>query len=92
MPGQLAALAGLGALGDLDLQDLGVDQVLRGDTEASGGHLLDLRVPLTAIARGVLTALARVGTRAKPVHGNGERFVRLGRECTERHAGAVEAR
>lgn len=40
--GQLAALAGLGALGDLDLQHLGIDQVFRGHAEAAGGHLLDL--------------------------------------------------
>jgi hypothetical protein len=40
--GQLAALAGLGALRDLDLQHLGIDQVFGGDAEAAGGDLLDL--------------------------------------------------
>ena len=39
--GQLAALAGLGALRHLDLQLVGVDQVVRGDAEAARGHLLD---------------------------------------------------
>ena len=39
--GQLAAFAGLGALGHLDLQLLGVDQVVAGDAEAAGGDLLD---------------------------------------------------
>src|SRR6185437_15796081 len=39
--GQLAALARLGALGDLDLQVVGVDEVLPGDAEAAGGDLLD---------------------------------------------------
>ena len=38
---QLAALAGLGALGHLDLQVVGVDQVLAGHAEPAGGHLLD---------------------------------------------------
>ena len=39
--GQLAAFAGLGALGHLDLQLVGVDQVFAGDAEAAAGHLLD---------------------------------------------------
>ena len=34
VPGQLAAFAGLGALRDLDLQLVGVDQVVRRDAEA----------------------------------------------------------
>ena len=47
--GQLAALPGLGALGHLDLELPGVDQVLARDAEAAGGDLLDrgiLRVPV----------------------------------------------
>ena len=47
--GQLAALAGLGPLGHLDLQLLGVDQVLAGDAEAAGGHLLDGAVARVAV-------------------------------------------
>ena len=39
--GQLAAFARLGALGHLDLQLLGADQVFAGDAEAAAGHLLD---------------------------------------------------
>ena len=39
--GQLAALAGLGALGHLDLEVVGVDEVLAGDAEPAGGDLLD---------------------------------------------------
>ena len=39
--GQLAAFAGLGTLGHLDLHDLGGTQVGRGHAEAAGGHLLD---------------------------------------------------
>ena len=38
---QLAALAGLGALGHLDLELAGVDQVLARHAEAARGHLLD---------------------------------------------------
>ena len=34
VPGQLTPFARLGALGDLDLQLVGIDQVMRGDPEA----------------------------------------------------------
>ena len=47
--GKLTALAGLRALRDLDLQLVGVHQVVRGDAEAAGGHLLD-RAARIAIA------------------------------------------
>ncbi len=40
--GQLAALAGLGALGHLDLDLLGAGEILCGDAEAPRGDLLDL--------------------------------------------------
>ena len=39
--GQLAALTGLGALGDLDLDLVGVDEEVGGDPEPRGRHLLD---------------------------------------------------
>ena len=90
--GKLSALAGLGSLGDLDLQHLGVDQVLGGHAEAPGGHLLDLGVALGAITRRILAPLAGVGARTESVHGNRKRLVRLGRERAQGHAGAVEAR
>jgi hypothetical protein len=41
--GQLAALAGLGALRHLDLDLVGAVEVFGGDTEAARRHLLDLR-------------------------------------------------
>ena len=43
VPGQLAALAGLGALSHLDLQLVGVDEVVDRHAEAPGGDLLDRR-------------------------------------------------
>ena len=46
--GQLAALARLGALRDLDLELVGVDQVVHGHAEAAGGHLLDRRAAFVA--------------------------------------------
>jgi hypothetical protein len=50
--GQLAALAGLGALGDLDLDLAAVVEVLGRDAEAARGDLLDRRVGVVAVGRG----------------------------------------
>ena len=81
--GQLAALAGLRALGHLDLQLVGVDEVVRGHAEAARGHLLDRRAARVAVRVGreaarVLPALARVRLAAEAVHRDRERLVRLG--------------
>ena len=43
--GQLAAFAGLGALGHLDLQFIGVDEIFGGDAEPRRGDLLDGAAP-----------------------------------------------
>mmetsp|Transcript_28114 Transcript_28114/g.71895 ORF Transcript_28114/g.71895 Transcript_28114/m.71895 type:complete len:417 (+) Transcript_28114:883-2133(+) len=112
--GQLAALAGLGALRDLDLDLLGGHQVRGRDAEAARGDLLDLRLGEVAILEAlevrearrlalavgvrdlrppalVLAALARVRAAARAVDADGERLVRLARECAERHAAGAEA-
>ncbi|GBD45728.1 hypothetical protein HRbin41_00543 [bacterium HR41] len=88
---QLATLAGLGALGDLDLDLVGVDEVVDGHAEAAGRHLLDRRAALVAPARRVLAALTCVGLAAEAVHRHRQRLVRLGRERTEAHAAGLEA-
>src|SRR5690606_15347395 len=84
--GQLAALTGLGALRHLDLQVVGVDQVVGGDTEPARRDLLD-RAATTRVVQpvGVLTALARVGLRAELVHRDRERLVRLLRDRAVAH-------
>src|SRR6185436_13254449 len=51
---QLAALAGLRALRHLDLDLLGACQVFGGDTETTGGHLLDLGLQHVAFANRVV--------------------------------------
>ena len=94
--GQLAPLPRLGALGDLDLQVVGVDQVLARHAEAARGHLLDRAAPQVPVgvgreAVGVLAALAGVGAAAEPVHGDGQRLVRLGRDGAVGHGAGGEA-
>ena len=90
--GQLAALAGLGALGNLDLDDLGVHQVVGGDAEAAGGHLFDLRVALAVETRGILAALTGIGLAAETVHGHGQGLVGLRAQGADGHCRAVKAR
>ena len=76
--GQLAALAGLGTLGHLDLDVVGVREVLRGHAEAAAGDLLDRAAALGVVETlGVLAALTGVGLAAQPVHGDREGLVRL---------------
>jgi hypothetical protein len=93
--GKLAAFSGLGALRNLDLQFLGVRQVLGGNAEAARSHLLDLvvarqkigrSVRLGAVRIGIFAAFAGIGAAAQLVHGKGDGFVRLGTERAKRHA------
>ena len=85
---QLAALAGLGALRDLDLHHVGVDQIFGGDAETTRGDLLDRRtfgvaVPAAAEAVGFLAAFAGVRLAADLVHGARQRRVRLAGDRAE---------
>ena len=89
--GDLAALARLGALRDLDLELLRERRVLGRDAEAPRGDLLDLRVPLVAIPAAGLAALPGVGAAAEAVERDRDRLVRLGRERAVRHRAAGEA-
>ena len=72
--GELAALAGLGTLRDLDLELVGHGQVLGGHPEAGGRHLLDSAVGRIAVVQRlvpavILAALAGVAAGAHAVHG-----------------------
>src|SRR5262249_36921476 len=94
--GQLAALTGLGALRHLDLDLVGVDQVLAGHAEASRGDLFDGAAPrvavgVAAIARRILAALAGVRLRAETVHRDGQRGVRLLADRAVGHRAGREA-
>ena len=94
--GQLPALAGLRALRHLDLELVGVDQVVDRHPEAARGDLLDRRAAAVAVgvggeAHGVLPALARVRAPAEAVHRDRERLVRLARDRAEAHRAGAEA-
>src|SRR6185312_3370118 len=83
--GELTALAGLRPLRHLDLQLVGVREVVDVDAETARRNLLDLRAALVAEPRRVLAALAGVRAAADPVHRDREVLVRLARERAQRH-------
>ena len=94
--GQLAALAGLGALRHLDLDVVGVDQVFGGHAEAARGDLLDRRAHRIAVGQrleavGLLAALAGVRLAADAVHRDRQRGVRLAADRAEAHRAGGEA-
>ncbi len=93
---QLAALAGLRALGDLDLELLAAGEVGRGHPEAGRGDLLDPGVVAGAVGAGdvpagILAALAGVGGAAGPLDADREGLVGLRREGSHRHRADDEA-
>ena len=93
--GQLAALARLGALRHLDLQVVGVDEVLARHPEPTARDLLDRRALRVAVGQrlvavGVLPALTGVGLAAEPVHRDRQRLVRLLADRAVRHRAGRE--
>src|SRR5947208_1376316 len=96
VPGQLSAFTRLGALGDLDLHFVGVDQIFGRDAEAAGRDLLDGRAHRIAVgerleAVALFAAFAGVRLAADPVHGDGEGGVRFAADRTEAHRAGGEA-
>ena len=94
--GQLTTFAGLCALRHLDLDVVGIDQVLGRDAKASRRDLLDARAHAVAIRHwhetiGFLAAFARVGTAANAVHRDGQCRVRLAADRAEAHRAGGEA-
>ncbi len=93
---QLAALAGLRALGDLDLELVGPGEVRRGDAEAGRRDLLDLRVVALAARRRavpgrILAPFAGVRRAAGALDADRQRLVGLRREGADRHRRHDEA-
>ena len=90
-PRQMSALAGLCALRHLDLNFFCGLQVIPGHAEATGGHLLDGRIELGAVALGKLAALAAVGFAAEVVHGLRHALVCLLGDGAIGHGAGLEA-
>ena len=89
---KLAALTGLGALRHLDLDLIGVGEVVDGHPETPRSDLLDRRAHRVhrAIRKGqvplrVLTTLTGVGFAAELVHGDRQSRMRLHGDRTEAH-------
>ena len=96
LAGQVAALAGLGALGHLDLNLKGTAQVTARHAKARACHLLDrgvlgVTVSQRGLATRVLAALAGVGTAVQAVHGDGHALVCLFANRAVRHGAGVKA-
>ena len=96
LAGQVAALAGLGALGHLDLNLEGAAQVAARHAKARACHLLDggvlgVTVSQRGLATRVLAALARVGTAVQAVHGDGHALVCFLADGAVRHGAGVKA-
>ena len=95
--GQLSALARLSALRHLNLQLVRIRQVNTADTKASGRHLLylgpgaRLTLPLVEEPLNILAALARIRLAPHPVHGLGQRGVRLNRNAAKAHGAGGES-
>jgi hypothetical protein len=90
VPGQLSTLSGLGALRHLDLQVVGIHEVLTRHAESRRRDLLDraptrVSVRVGNVPRRILAAFARIRLAAQPVHGDGQRFVRLAADRTVGH-------
>ena len=87
MRGELPALAGLGALRDLDLDGVGVSEVEAGDAEPAGRDLLDLRPAFTAMPRRIFAAFTGVRSRTDAIHGDSQGPRRTPKPATTPGAG-----
>ena len=95
-PGQLAALAGLRALGDLDLELVGAGEVGGGHPEPCRGDLLDPRVVTTAVGARlvpgrILATLTGVRRAAGALDADRQRLMRLRAQRPDAHRRHDEA-
>ena len=94
--GKLAALARLRALCHLDLQLIGIDQIVRGDAKPCRGHLFDraatpITIHILLVAIFVLAAFAGIRLASDAVHCNRQRLVRFLADRSEGHCASREA-
>src|ERR1700758_1731971 len=89
---KLPTRPGVRTLRHLDLNVGGVDQVVAGDPEPAGGHLLDGAAPTRIVQPvNVFAALTGVGPAADVVHRDGHGFVGFGGDGTVTHCPGVES-
>src|SRR5579875_4035255 len=93
--GELTTLARLGSLGHLDLQLVGVDQIIAGHAEARRGDLLDRAAPPVAVRIalepfGIFAPFAGVALAADAVHRDREVLMRFLADRPERHRAGIE--
>src|SRR5262249_30879985 len=96
MARKLTAFAGLSALSHLDLELLGIDEVVGRDTTACRGDLLDRRASEIAVrkrlkALGILAAFSRVAFGPDPVHRDRQGLVCFFSQSSKRHRARGEA-
>ena len=94
-PGQLSAFARLRALRHLDLNLVGIDQVVARDAEAAGSDLLDraaagIAVRIRREALRIFAAFAGIALAADAVHRDRQRFMRFFADRTVGHRAGFE--
>ena len=95
MPGQLPAFPGLGALRDLDLEFVGIDQVIGSHPESSGSDLFYCAAEAVAVRQrnepsGVFSSFACIGLSSHAIHGQSHGPVRLSADRAEAHSTGAE--
>ena len=93
---EFSAFAGLGTLGHLDLQFLGLREVIAGDPKPPRGHLFDgaiarIAIGIGDIARRIFPAFPGIALAANTVHGNGQGLVRFLADRAVGHGTGFEA-
>jgi len=83
--GQFAAFAGLRALRHFYFDLFGVDEVVHRHAETPAATCFMEHSRSVPKRSTLLAALARAGLAAEPVHGGGQRLVRLAAERAKRH-------
>src|SRR5215472_1231509 len=88
---QLATLAGLGTLSDLDLELAAIGEIFGGDAETARSDLLDggtgiVPIRLWPRLRWILAAFAGIRLGSDPIHRDAENLMRLRGKRAERHS------
>lgn len=94
--GKLTPFAGFGTLRDLDLEFIGIGEIVDRHTKSPGGDLLDggtfgIAVGEWLEADGIFATFTRIAFPFEAVHGHGDGFMGLGADRAEAHCTGAEA-